>query len=644
MTSVAASPFPRPASRWRSRVESVPLEGLWGALIAAVLVSAGGVLHALNMASAPLRLAEEGTAVDRAWTLDHLGSFAPPTYWFENPPLGWIQLSAWTWVTAAFERAPTAVAAGREAMLVAHLVSAVLLWVLARRLGLARWAAALALAVFALSPLAVHFHRQVFLDNMATPWVLGAFVLACSPRRRLGAFAASGGCLAVATLTSYASLLALPALALQVWWSSHPSTRRYALAVGGSLFALVWGAYMLGAALRGQLLPGHGHPSLVQGAWFQLFERAGSGSLFDPDSFRNDAVGAWLGLDAVGLILALIAAPVALLAVPRLRPVAIGFLVVAIVVVLPGYLPVSLVVGLLPFGALLVAGVADHAWNRRGQMLVRRQEGRRPRPLAFALIAAALLLAGLAVRGWVADYRSLLGDDTDAARREADRWIVQNVPTDRRLIVDDALWADLVGAGLSTDRVAGYTTFYAGTDVGIEPLDGWQDYDVVVSVESVRALPERYPDVGAALHSSVVLAVFGTGKDRVEVRKIVPGGEDRIATASAVGGHDVAAAGEAGAELARNPSVALTPAAHRALVAGRVDQRIMTTLVAVAADRPVSVDSFSSDPARPERAPPIVRSRSVPAATTTPARSASSSPARSRRIGPPRSWSDPTPG
>ena len=597
MTSLAASPFPRPGSRWRSRVESVPFEGLWGALIATGLVSAGGVLQALNMAAAPQRLGEEGTSVSRAWTLEHLGSFAPPSYWFEHPPLGWIQLSAWTWVTSGFERAPTAVAAGREAMLVAHLVSAVLLWVLARRLGLARWAAALALVVFGLSPLAVQLHRQVFLDNMATPWVLAAFVLACSPRRRLGAFAASGACLAVATLTSYTSLLALPALALQVWRSSHPSTRRYALAVAGSLFALVWGAYMLSAALRGQLIPGHGHPSLVRGAWFQLFERAGSGSLFDPDSFRNDAVAAWLGLDAVGLVLSLLAAMVALVAVPRLRPVAIGFLVLAIVVVLPGYLPASLVVGLLPFGALLVAGVADHAWTRSGEMLVRRQEGRRLRPVALALIATASLLAVLAAPRWVADHRSLLGDDTDAARREADRWIVQNVPANRRLIVDDALWVDLVEAGMSTNRVARYTTFDAGTDVGIEPQRGWQDYHVVVSVESVRAFPDRYPEVRAALHSSAVLAVFGTGTDRVEVRKIVPGGADRAGRTSAGSGHDAAAAAEAGAELARNQSVALTPAARRALVAGRVDQRLMTMLVAVAADRPVSVDAFSSDPA-----------------------------------------------
>jgi hypothetical protein len=597
MTSVAASPFPRPASRWRARVESVPFEGVWGALIAGVLVLAGGLLHALNMASMPGRLGEEGATVGRAWSLEHLGSFAPPTYWFEHPPLGWIQLSAWTWVTSAFERAPTAVAAGREAMLVAHVVGAVLLWVLARRLGLARWSAALVLVVFALSPLAVEVQRQVFLGNIATPWVLGAFVLACSPSRRLGAFAASGACLGVATLTSYASLLILPALALQIWRSSHPATRRYALAVGGSLFALVWGAYVLGAALRGQLVPGRGHPSLVQGVWSQLFERAGSGSVFDPGSLRSETVVAWFGLDAVGCVLALVAAPVALVALPRLRPVAVGFLVPAAVVALPGYLPVSLVVGLLPFGALLIAGVIEHAWTWSSDVLARGADGRRRRPLALALIAALPLLAVLAAPGWVADHRSMLGDDADAALRQADRWIVRNVPADRRLIVDDAQWVDLVEAGMSTERVAGYTTFDADADVGIDPPPAWQDYDVVVSVESVREFPERYPEMRAALDGSAVLAVFGTGEGRIEVREILSGNGDPPATAPAGRGHDTAAAAAAGAEIARNPSVELMPAARRALMAGRVDQRIMAMLAAVAADRPVAVDGFSADPA-----------------------------------------------
>jgi hypothetical protein len=287
-------------------------------------------------------------------------------------------------------------------------------------------------------------------------------------------------------------------------------------------------------------------------------------------------------------------APVSL---PRLRPVAVGFLVPAAVVALPGYLPVSLVVGLLPFGALLIAGVTEHAWTWSGDLLARGADGRRRRRLALALIAALPLLAVLAAPGWVADHRSLLGDDADAALRQADRWIVRNVPADRRLIVDDAQWVDLVEAGMSTQRVAGYTTFDAGTDVGIDSAPAWQDYDVVVSVGRVRAFPERYPEIRAALDGSAVLAVFGTGEDRIEVREIRSRNADPAATALAGRGHDIPAAAAAGAEIARNPSVELMPAARRALMAGRVDRRIMAMLAGVAADRPVAVDGFSSDPA-----------------------------------------------
>ncbi len=618
MTTATVSPFPRARLGWRSRLESIPVEGVWGGLLATALMCVSGVLHALNMASAPQWRSAEGTAVGRAWTLEHLGSFAPPTYWYEHPPLGWLQLSAWMWLTSAFERAPTAVAAGREAMLVAYVLSAGLLWVLARRLGLARWAAALALVVFGLLPLAVQFHRQVSLDNLAMPWILGAFVLACSPRRRLGAFAASGACLGMATLTSYAALLVLPALALQVWRSSHPSARRYVLAVGGSLFALVWGVYLLAAALRGQLLAGDGHPSLIQGAWFQLFDRAGDGSIFDADSFRHQTVSSWLAFGTAVPVLAFVAAPLALVAVPPLRPLAVGFLALVVVVVLPGHMPASLVVGLLAFGAVLIAGVAERAWDRSGEALRRWQGDRRGRPFALSLAVIAVIIAAFASPNWIADYRSLLGDDADTAMRDANRWIVRNMPTDGRLIVDDALWVDLVAA-MSTSRVARYTTFDADADVGVGQRAVWRDYDVLVSVESQRAFSDRHPEVRAALRNSVVLAVFGAGEDRVEVRKILPEGPDRAARASAASGHDPAAAAKAGAELARNRSVDLTPSARRALLAGKVDERIMATLVAVAADRPVSVMSFTSDPAETGTGAPF-RSVSLRARTDDDAR------------------------
>ena len=85
-------------------------------------------------------------------------------------------------------------------MLVLQLISAGLLYALARRLGLRRPTAAGAVLVFSLSPLALGMHRAVYLDNIAIPFVLAAFLLALSPTHRLAAHAAAWRCLAAAVL------------------------------------------------------------------------------------------------------------------------------------------------------------------------------------------------------------------------------------------------------------------------------------------------------------------------------------------------------------------------------------------------------------------------------------------------------------
>ena len=76
---------------------------------------------------------------------------------------------------------------GREVMLISALISCALLFLLARRLRLNRAWSGVAVFVFAISPLAVFFHRMVFLDNLATMFILAAFAAAASPRRSVGA-------------------------------------------------------------------------------------------------------------------------------------------------------------------------------------------------------------------------------------------------------------------------------------------------------------------------------------------------------------------------------------------------------------------------------------------------------------------------
>jgi hypothetical protein len=516
----AAAPAFTPARRgWRYRLESLPIERVRGLAIATGLVVTSAVVHAVNLTSAPQRLAPEGDVMSRAWAVHNLRALGTGTYVYDRPPLGWLQLGAWTWLTGAVDRAPTAVAAGRAAMLVAYVVSAGLAWVLARRLGLTRWAASLVLVLFGLSPLAVEFHRQVLLENLAVPWVLAAFVLACSPRQRLGALAASGACVGMAVLTSETALLVVPALALQLWRATTPANRRVVLALAGSLFLAVCGTFVVAAATRGELLPGAGHPSLIEGAWHHIFRRPATGSLLDAGSATRHIVSGWLGLDPLGPLLALVAAPVALAVVPRLAPVAVGYLVVAAVVVRPGNLPPALIVVLLPLGALLVGGVAAHAWSHRHALP--RPADLTPRGLGIAGAAAvAAGLAGLTVVSWVGDGWALVRHDPDDPMRAATRWIVDNVPADQRLVVDDAMWVDLVEAGADPDQVTGYAALDADPRMGGDPVPLWRDHDIVVATETLRAFPAGHPQLGAAVDASTLVAAFGSGSDRVEVRRV----------------------------------------------------------------------------------------------------------------------------
>jgi hypothetical protein len=528
------APAPRPAAppgRRRTPLDRAR-EYRTSLLVLLVLLALVAVVHATGMSHAPQRNDDEGTYVAQAWAVQHWGTLAHYTYWYDHPPLGWLLIAAWTATTGAFARAASAVAAGRELMLVAQLASAALLYALARRLGLRRPAAAGAVLLFALSPLALGFHRAVYLDNLATPFLLGAFVLALSPGHRLAAHAGAGLCFAAAVLAKETSLLLAPALLWQYWQVSDHRTRRYSLTVAASLFVLPCCAYLLYATLRGELLPGPGHVSLVDAVRFQLAGRAPSGSPFDPGSGGASTIRLWLGLDPWLLAAALALVPAGL-AIRRLRPVTAAFATLAAMTLRPGYLPVPLVIGMLPFASLLVAGVADAAWGpaaRQGRHEAAGGPGqpgagttgsRGRRPAGRVAVAACLAVAAVVVapRWWQGD-RELMTADQDAPFRQADAWIAANVPREARLLVDDALWVDLVERGRPPGQVVWFYKLDTDRDVRARYPRGWQEFDYLVATPTMRGFPESLPQVAEALRRSEVAATFGSGTGRVEVRKV----------------------------------------------------------------------------------------------------------------------------
>src|SRR6478752_2565558 len=558
-----------------SRVNpSIPMLG--------ILLILTATLRLINLMGSPGRFDDEGTYMAQAYAVVEWGELAHYTYWYDHPPAGWLQLALWTTISGP-DFGGNAVAAGRYLMVVVAVITAGLLWTLARRIGMSRWASAAAVGVFALSPLAISLGRMVYLDNLAVAWLLAALGLVCSPRYRLSAMFGAAACFGIAVLTKETMLLLLPMFAWLVWTRTAPVTRRYALAVFVALFGVVVSTYVLMAVLRGELVPGPGHVSLWDGIRFLLLERTPGGGLFDPYSLERHTVDQWLRLDPV---LPILAAPIALAAlfVKRLRPFAVGLVILVVTILRPGYLPAPFILAALPLIALLAAGTGEvalrHLFRSVEQQLVGMRRFRVP------ALAAGTLIVSIAVSLWLPTYRVLLASDDDAPMRQAAQWIEQNVPKTDRLIVDDAVWVDLIRDG--RDRRNVVWAYKVDTDEQVQGWAprGWADYEWVVSRAPLRASMRPKGVFTDAVAHSQPAVTFGSGVDRVEVLRVdngSPTSKPPSPAALAFGG-----------QLAARLAGATDPDVLAVLQSRTVDQRVLATLAVIAATQPVRVEDIST--------------------------------------------------
>jgi hypothetical protein len=506
--------------------------------IVAVLTAVGGVVHALGMYRSPARFDDEGTYTAYAWAVQHLGKLGHYTYWYAHPPLGWLQIAAWNTFTDAYDRAPYAIGATREFMLVCKLVSIPLLYALARRLQFGRVGGTLAAVVFALSPLALYFTRAALLDNIVTPWLLAAFFFAASPKRSIAAAIASGATFAVAVLTKETALLYLPAVALLLWLRADKRNRRFTITLFASCFGLLCAAYPLYAFINNELLVGPGHVSLEYAVRWQLFERTGSGDIFDPKSTAHAVIRSWFDQDKWLPRLALVFAVPGLL-IRRTRAVATALVLQVIQLLRGGYLPYPYVIAMIPFAALTVAGVADWLLSSRPWLLP--GTGKRISAHAWrrgwqvAVGAAILALALVVGHSWQYGLSNLRHDNRDVGKAQALHWVIDHVPHSSYLVVDDAFWVDLVRAGFPRDHVIWFTKLDVDKDVKLPGSPAWKaiDYivldhqdDLSVHLQSDGS-PSKdtltlFPTLGKAVQHARPVAVFGTGLDQISVRSVDP--------------------------------------------------------------------------------------------------------------------------
>ncbi len=559
---------PKPPRRLLSRLWRRIADNKLDLAIVALLMLIGGVVHARGMYTSPARFDDEGTYTAYAWAVQNWHVLGHYTYWYAHPPLGWLQIAAWTWTTHGFQRAPYAVAATREFMFFCKLLAIALLYGLAGRLGFGRPGRIVAVLLFTLSPLAVYFTRAALLDNIVTPWLLASFFFAASPRRSVRGAVASAACLAAAVLTKETALLYLPAVVLLLLQHTDRRNRRFTLTMFVAWFVVICAAYPLYALIKNELLIGPGHVSLEWAVRWQLFGRTGSGSIFDAKSTAHAVIRSWLEQDRWLPKLSL------LLAVPglfirRTRAVAAAFVIQVVQLLRGGYLPYPYVIAMIPFAALTVAGVLDWladpgrdrrlahgaepftgGWQRRSLVFVggralwipvpslpwsARTRTRVRRAWQVAVAAGCVWLAVLVGAAWTAPLNDLRTNDRDAGKANALAWLEAHVDRDDYLVVDDSFWVDLVRAGHPSDHVIWFTKLDVDKDVKIPGDHQWAGISYVVldhqddlSVhmqadgKPSKDTLSQFPTLGRALLYSRVAATFGSGLDSVTIRQVDP--------------------------------------------------------------------------------------------------------------------------
>lgn len=487
--------------------------------LSAVIAALTLVTRLLNIGNYPRWFIDEGVYVSQAWAVKILGELAPYTYWYDHPPFGWIQIAGWFGLSGALERdGASSIMAGREYMAALAIATAVLIYALARRLGLRVGFALLASLLYVFSPLAIAYSRYILLDNIAIAWVLGAMFLTLNPKRKISAAILAAICMAFAVLSKETALLLVPAVVyLGAVHFRRSSNRAHGFIVSATIFVIAGMMYPLFAILKGELIPGVGHVSLVDGQiLFQLANRQGSGSIFDPASpARQLAQNAWLGLDSwlpLGGLICLFPA----LLVKKLRGPAIALGVQVLVLLRGGYLPYPFIIGLLPFMALLIGGAADAVWEMAKRMPARTVRSVALFAVALSIPVALVLGAG---PGWVKTSMGQFTDNAAASQQQALAWVQDELPRNAVIITEGELWLDVVNRGYSNTQVV--WIYKVDTDPAVRASYSKTGIGYLLLNKETIDQSDKYTTVSELLKHSSVIATFGQGSSQIVALKVV---------------------------------------------------------------------------------------------------------------------------
>jgi hypothetical protein len=227
-------------------------------------------------------------------------------------------------------------------------------------------------------------------------------------------------------------------------------------------------------------------------------------------------------------------------------------------------------------------GPGPRAGGQPGRPAIRRRRLRIVLVVAAVIAVAAIVAGSVGIAAAGRNHAARRGGGTTALsseaalRDQAAAWVSAQVSRAADVSCDPVMCLALQAHGIPAGDLNELRPGSA------DPLGS----DVIVSTAAVRS------EFGArisSVYAPAVLASFGSGSARIDVRVIAAGGARAYTTALSA---DLAARKMIGGQLLRNSRVTVSAAARPQLAAGAVDSRLLIILATMSNLHPVSIAGF----------------------------------------------------
>jgi 4-amino-4-deoxy-L-arabinose transferase-like glycosyltransferase len=511
------------------QTRAIPIPA-WSEAILVVFALMGTLAaHAYNMFNFPRYELDEGTYMSYAWAITK-GMIASEPYGYGHPPLGWIQIAGWIQLTGGFFTFGTAINSGRVLMLLYALGSALLVYLIVRRMSGSTSAGLLALVIFSFSPLSITYQRQVFLDNIATFWLLMSLYLLVAGNSRLKYIIGAAICFGVAFLSKETALIFFPAIVYAAWLYSTRFQRKFSMTAFIYTIVAVCSTWVLMAVLKGELFPyawhlpwdTHPHLSMLDTFVGQAQRGVESGSLLS--SFQI-----WQENDPVFMVLS-IAAPLFNLAYGwwNRKHLLLGLMAALywLLLVRGGQVLSFYVIMLIPITALNTAMALNAILSWAGKV------GRiRWIHTAFNVMRAMLLLVALAaiLPYDIQETSFRFYQHPTSAQQDAMVWIRDHIPRDSFIVINSYLYLDLRlpgGTGVGDSAPFPHAEVY--WEVAYDPVlhnqtlqNNWDRIDYIVADSEMLNDIQTYGGpmdlIKQAYEHSILLADFRADDHNLQI-------------------------------------------------------------------------------------------------------------------------------